>query len=49
MRYNGYIIEKNYNHYDIYQGDDFVASADTIREAKETCDEIDEELYGNVL
>lgn len=43
MRYNGYIIERNYGHYEIYEGDRMVATADTVAEAKEECDKHDSE------
>ena len=37
--YEGYDIEQNYGHYEVYQGDDLVLTTDTYREATEAIDE----------
>lgn len=41
MKYKGFIIERNFGHYEIFQGDDLVCTADTVTEAKECCDDIE--------
>ena len=40
MRYKGFIIERKFGHYEIKEGRDLVATADTIAEAKDVCDDI---------
>lgn len=51
MRYKGFFIENNYGHYEIYQGDDLVFTADTISEAKDACDDMEADMceYANSL
>ena len=44
MRYKGFFIEHSYGYYEVYQGDDLVCTTDTMREAREECDRMEDEM-----